>query len=229
MLFSLITLLLSSLVPCVLAVGRAIVTNQCDTPVYLWTVGNSVSKQTTLSKDSTYGELFRSDSTSGGIAFKITSTPNGLTTSNASQLIFAYNVDNSSIWYDLNSLFGDGFAGRTVRVQPSEEACDTISWHDGRKPAGSQRLAEATHQTIRERVVRTALEVITAWHRSGGRYNALPDFGRSRTPRYVAVREAVRRAKTGSLVVGRRDALVTTLQCKYAKGNPVGAIETSAV
>ncbi len=127
-----------SLASCVLAVGRAIVTNQCDAPIYLWSVGSSISNRTVLSKDSTYGEKFHSDFKSGGIALKITSTPDGLTTPNASQLIFAYNVDASFVWYDLSSLFGDGFAGSTLRVQPSNDACDTISWHDGKTPAGSQ-------------------------------------------------------------------------------------------
>lgn len=129
---------LSSLATEAFAIGRAIVTNQCDSPIYLWSAGGSVSNQTILPKDSTYGEKFRSDPTSGGIAIKITSTADGLTKPNTSQLIFAYNVDDTSVWYDLSSLFGDGFAGRTLRVQPSDEACDPISWHDGKTPAGSQ-------------------------------------------------------------------------------------------
>lgn len=130
-------LALSSLATCVLAIGRAIVTNQCDTPIYLWSVGRSASDQIVLPKDSTYGETFHSDPMSGGIALKITSVPDGLTTPNASRLIFAYNVDNTSVWYDLNSLFGNGFAGRTLRIQPSDDACESIGWYDGRTPAGS--------------------------------------------------------------------------------------------
>jgi|SRR5690242_3301660 len=129
---------LSTLTTGVLAVGRAIVTNQCDTPIYLWSVSGTTSNQTVLPKDTTYGEKFHLDPVSGGIALKITSTPNGLFKPNASQLVFAYNVDDSFVWYDLNSLFGDGFSGRTLRIQPSVEACDGIVWHDGRTPAGSQ-------------------------------------------------------------------------------------------
>nr|GFD12403.1 hypothetical protein [Tanacetum cinerariifolium] len=67
-----------------------------------------------------------------------TSTPGGIFTPNASQLVFAFNIDNSSVWYDMSSLFGDGFAGRTLRIQPSDEACESIGWYDGRTPAGSQ-------------------------------------------------------------------------------------------
>ncbi|KAJ4984394.1 Bys1 family protein [Stagonosporopsis vannaccii] len=114
------------------------VTNQCDTPIYLWSVGGTISNQTILPKDSTYGQKFHSDPVSGGIALKITSTPNGLFTPNISQLVFAYNVDDNFVWYDLNSLFGDGFTGRTLRIDSSDEACPGIAWHDGRSPAGSQ-------------------------------------------------------------------------------------------
>ncbi|KAJ4367909.1 hypothetical protein N0V86_009749 [Didymella sp. IMI 355093] len=122
----------------ILAVGRAIVTNQCDAPIYLWSVGSTISNQTTLPKDSSYGKLFDTDPMSGGIALKITSTPEGLFTPNASQLIFAYNIDDSYVWYDMSSLFGDGFAGRTLKIQPSDDACESITWYDGRTPSGSQ-------------------------------------------------------------------------------------------
>ncbi|KAF3035650.1 hypothetical protein E8E12_001100 [Didymella heteroderae] len=129
---------LSTLTGAALAVGRAIVTNQCDSPIYLWTVGSTTSNQTILPKDSSYGELFHTDPVSGGIALKITPAPDDLFTPNASQLVFAYNVENSYIWYDMSSLFGDSFAGRTLRIQPSDDACDSIGWHDGRTPVGSQ-------------------------------------------------------------------------------------------
>ncbi|KAF2622852.1 hypothetical protein BU25DRAFT_414840 [Macroventuria anomochaeta] len=131
-------LALTSFTTSVLAIGRAIVTNQCDSPIYLWSVGGTVSPQIILPKDSSYSEVFTSDPISGGIALKTTSTPGGLFTPNVSQLIFVYTIDNSSVWYDLSSLFGDGFSGRTLRVQPSDEACESIGWYDGRTPAGSQ-------------------------------------------------------------------------------------------
>ena len=129
---------LTSLATSVLAVGRAIVTNQCDEPIYLWSVGRSISKQTTLPKDSSYSQLFTSDSQSGGTSLKITSTPDGLFVPGTSQLVFAYSIEDSSVWYNLSSVSGDGFAGRTLRVQASDNACEPISWYDGRTPAASQ-------------------------------------------------------------------------------------------
>ncbi|KAF3011129.1 hypothetical protein E8E13_011424 [Curvularia kusanoi] len=122
----------------VFAIGRAIVTNQCDQPVYLWSVGSKTSNQTTLPKDTSYSETFTSDPQSGGISIKITPTPNGIFTPNTSQLVFAYSIDSSKVWYNLSSVFGDGFAGRTLRVQPSDEACDPITWYDGRAPETSE-------------------------------------------------------------------------------------------
>jgi hypothetical protein len=122
----------------VLALGRAIVTNQCDEPVYLWSVGSTVSNQTALPKDSSYAEIFHSDPESGGISIKVTSTPDGIFQNGTSQLVFAYSIDSSTVWYNMTSVFGDGFAGRTLRVQPSDEKCEPISWYDGRAPKDGQ-------------------------------------------------------------------------------------------
>jgi hypothetical protein len=137
MVFPHIALLVTSATS-VLALGRAIVTNQCDQPVYLWSVGSTISNQTTLPKDSSYSEIFHSDPESGGISIKITSTPDGIFQNGTSQLVFAYSIDGSTVRYNLTSVFGDGFAGRTLRVQPSDEKCDSISWYDGRAPKDGQ-------------------------------------------------------------------------------------------
>lgn len=131
-------LTVASLTTSVLAIGRAIVTNQCNSPIYLWSVGSSISPVTILPKDSSYGEVFTSDPKSGGIALKITSVPDGLFTPNASQQIFAYNIDDTDVWYDMSSIFGDGFSGSTLKIQPSDEACDIINWYDGTTPKGNQ-------------------------------------------------------------------------------------------
>jgi hypothetical protein len=122
----------------VVALGRAIITNQCDEPVYLWSVGSTVSNQTALPKDSSYAEIFHSDPESGGISIKVTSTPDGIFQNGTSQLVFAYSIDSSTVWYNMTSVFGDGFAGRTLHVQPSDEKCEPISWYDGRAPKDGQ-------------------------------------------------------------------------------------------
>ncbi|KAH7378361.1 hypothetical protein BKA66DRAFT_533083 [Pyrenochaeta sp. MPI-SDFR-AT-0127] len=132
------TLALVALFTGVQAVGRAIVTNQCDEPIYLWSVGGSISAQNTITKDTSYSETFRRDPLSGGIALKITNSEGGLFKPNVSQTIFAYNLDINQIWYDMSDVFGDGFAGRTLTIKPTDSSCASIAWGTGKPPAGSQ-------------------------------------------------------------------------------------------
>lgn len=127
-----------SLVTGIHAVGRAIVTNQCDSPIYLWSVGGSIGPQNIIAKDTSYSETFHRDPASGGIALKISPFAGGIFTANASQTIFAYNLDGDTIWYDMSDIFGDGFAGRTMKIKPTDSSCDEISWGWGKPPAGSQ-------------------------------------------------------------------------------------------
>jgi hypothetical protein len=120
------------------AVGRAIVTNQCDEPIYLWSVGGSIGEQKTITKDTSYSETFHTDPTSGGIALKISPIEGGLFKPNVSQTNFAYSLDVNQVWYDMSDLFGDGFAGRTLKVTPTDSSCESITWGYGKPPAGSQ-------------------------------------------------------------------------------------------
>lgn len=80
------------------AVGRAIVTNQCDEPIYLWSVGGSIGTQVTITKDTSYSEAFRHDPASGGIALKVSPIESGIFKPNVSQTIFAYNLDANQVW-----------------------------------------------------------------------------------------------------------------------------------
>jgi hypothetical protein len=127
-----------SLTISVQAVGRAIVKNQCDEPIHLWRVGGSIGAQQTLTKDTEYGELFTKDPVSGGVSLKISPIEGGIFKPNVSQTIFAYNLDGGQIWYDMSDIFGDGFAGRTMSVKPTDESCESITWGTGKPPAGSQ-------------------------------------------------------------------------------------------
>ncbi|KAF2004128.1 hypothetical protein P154DRAFT_485875 [Amniculicola lignicola CBS 123094] len=134
MLFTTLTTL--ALVATVQAVGRAIVSNLCDAPVYLWSVGSSISTQHVIPRDSSYSEVFHHDPISGGIAIKMTASENGLFNPNVSQTIFAYNLDGGTIWYDMSDLFGDGFLGRRMYVKPSVTSCPEIAWPFGKLPSG---------------------------------------------------------------------------------------------
>lgn len=122
--------------------GHAIVKNNCQFPVYLWSVGTNVQPVQTLEPNTSYRELFREDSNTGGIALKISTEIDGLYTS-APQMVFAYNLsyfrrrgDNGEkVWYDLSDVFGDPFEGFPVSLTPAEPA---IHWAEGVPPGGSQ-------------------------------------------------------------------------------------------
>ncbi|CAI6340746.1 unnamed protein product [Periconia digitata] len=120
------------------AVGRAIVTNQCDDPLYLWSVGGDVGPQVTLQKDQSYSEVYHYDPVSQGIWIKITSVENGLFKANVSQTHFSYTLDEPAVWYDLANVFGDGFAGKTLVVKPTDGACESIAWGAGKPSGGSE-------------------------------------------------------------------------------------------
>jgi hypothetical protein len=114
--------------------GRAVVNNNCPMPIYLWSVGQEISSEIILYPGMEYYEVFRSDPRTGGIAIKITTVPDGLYTS-APQTVFAYNLVNDTVWYDLSDVFGDPFEGDSVSLIPSEPA---IHWDEGIPPSGSQ-------------------------------------------------------------------------------------------
>lgn len=124
---------LAALTPMVNALGSAVVYNKCDFPVYLWSVGSSISDTKTLvANDGGYSELYRTDDTTGGIALKMTLEEDGLTTGKP-ETIFSYalNDGESKVYYDLSDVFGDPFSGHTLSVTPAEESCNSICWNGG--------------------------------------------------------------------------------------------------
>ncbi|KAJ5776534.1 uncharacterized protein N7511_001545 [Penicillium nucicola] len=117
--------------------GHAIVSNNCNVPIYLWSVGTAAQPEKTVLPNDTYSEMFREERSTGGIAIKISTDVDGLYTS-APQMIFAYNLSNvaqGKVWYDLSDVFGDPFEGYPVSLTPAEPQ---INWTNGVPPAGSQ-------------------------------------------------------------------------------------------
>lgn len=113
--------------------GHAMVYNNCAEPIYLWSVGSSVSAEVPIPAGAHYTESFRHDEKTGGISLKVTRVAHGLYSS-APQTVFAYNVVGDSVWYDLSDVFGDPFKGSSVTLLPSEPV---IRWSDGVPPVGS--------------------------------------------------------------------------------------------
>ncbi|KAH8427643.1 Bys1 family protein [Aspergillus melleus] len=125
--------------------GHAVVVNQCTRPVYVWSVASSVSPEITVQPHENYTEAFRHDGLTGGVGLKVTTIKNGLYISSP-QTVFAYNLVDRAVWYDLSDVFGDPFHGSKVSLLPSEPA---ITWEDGIPPAGSQvRIQDASKDLV---------------------------------------------------------------------------------
>lgn len=124
------------------SVGKAIVTNNCDFPVYLWSVDSTVDGPHSLaSKGMVYSETMHYDNKTGGVSLKITTSQDGLT-NGSPQLNFAYAINSSEkmVYYDLSDVFGDAFKGYNVQVTGGT-SCPAISWPQGTPPAGSATKA----------------------------------------------------------------------------------------
>lgn len=130
--------LLALTAPLVSAVGKARVINKCDFEATLWSVDSDIDGPHHLNpKGGSYAEEFHRDPSTGGIAIKITREPDGLYAGDP-QLVFAYNLDGSRVWYDLSSVFGNAFPGKKLVEKSAEGSCPAIVWPQGSPPGGSQ-------------------------------------------------------------------------------------------
>lgn len=129
-------------------IGNAVVHNNCPYDVYLWSVGSSVGPRQVLEANmGNYSETIHRDDVSGGVALKITRTPNGLYDSSP-QLSFAYALDapqddvEQKVWWDLSDVFGDPFRGQPITVKPICESggCEQICWPNGVAPDGGSQV-----------------------------------------------------------------------------------------
>lgn len=120
------------------AVGSARVVNNCDFAISLWSVGTNIDGPHRLSANGgSYSEPFVRDPNTGGKSLKVTIPDDGLWTG-APQSNFAYNLQESQVWYDLSDVFGDPFKGHKVTVVSDNADCESIVWEDGVPPGASQ-------------------------------------------------------------------------------------------
>ncbi len=130
-------------------VGKARVINHCAEPVYVWSVGATISAPVKLvAGHGSYTETLHSDPKTGGIAIKITRTANGLY-DGSPQTVFAYNLADDKLWYDLSDVFGNPFAGRKLAVVSTDSSCPSIIWPTGLPPGPSQvKVCPSTKKDI---------------------------------------------------------------------------------
>ena len=143
-LLSLLTLFTTTIT----ATGTANVLNLCPNTLYLWSVASNVSDQFTLGPGTTYTEAIHTDPVSGGIAIKITETENGLGIG-APQLIFAYTLNpaENSVYYDLNTVFGNPIGGRQHKIETGASGCPSLELANGTRAEGSAKTVACFQDT----------------------------------------------------------------------------------
>ena len=119
------------------AAGKSHVNNNCDFPVYVWSVGADVEDVGKLDGGKSYEHDLVRDPVTGGLAIKITTVEDGLY-NGSPQTNFAYTLDPDRVFYDLSDVFGSPFEGHEVSVVPSDKDCDSIVWEDGSQVSGSE-------------------------------------------------------------------------------------------
>ncbi|KAF2866996.1 hypothetical protein BDV95DRAFT_503814 [Massariosphaeria phaeospora] len=104
-----------------------IVKNHCDFPVWVTQV-TSQGQGATVQIAASSGK-WSEPQAGAGVAIKITTTADGLYTA-APVLHLSYSSSASSIYYDLNSIYGYSFSGKTLRLHGSEAAAPEVVWSE---------------------------------------------------------------------------------------------------
>lgn len=116
------------------ASGSAIIHNQCDFDVYLWSIADTDSSMQTLKANGgEYTEAYRVNADGGGISIKM-----GVETKCRNVTQYEYTFVDDGIWYDLSNINGYPFAEFGVTVVPSISSCRSVSC-----PAGTSLCAAA--------------------------------------------------------------------------------------
>ncbi|KAH7383801.1 hypothetical protein BKA66DRAFT_417594 [Pyrenochaeta sp. MPI-SDFR-AT-0127] len=129
----------------VAAAGSALVLNNSTAPLYVWSVSSTVGPRQTVVPGALYMEALHRDAKTGGIAIKITKTPNGLYDGSPQQ-VFSYSLDGAQVWYDLSAVFGEPFNGQ--RIEVTSNTGGSIVWPKGTNPGGSQVKVTSSDENV---------------------------------------------------------------------------------
>lgn len=120
---------LLTLAPLAHALGTASIQNNCDFPVYVWSVSNIQGPMQTLaSNGGSYEEQYRLNPAGGGVSIKVATAP----TLAGPITQFEYTL-LSTLWFDISNVNGSPFFdhGITVRAKPAVSACRPITCEPG--------------------------------------------------------------------------------------------------
>ena len=106
------------------AVGSAIVNNNCGFPVHLRSVGGSANPEHILQHGGTFIERFRVSSIGAGVSIKMAKNGDPATSKNISQ--FEYTLAGSKVYYDLSHIDGNPFKAHYHEIIPGIHSCDKV-------------------------------------------------------------------------------------------------------
>ncbi|KAK8917486.1 hypothetical protein H634G_08953 [Metarhizium anisopliae BRIP 53293] len=120
-----------ALAKAVLAIGNAVVENNCDFPVYLRSVGREVSPAFYLRpRGGRFSEPYSRDPTFGQ-ALKITLGPDDVFDPTMPQTVYGYTLSEPFIYYDLDDVRGNIFAGKRLVQRSTDDSCPSNVWPQG--------------------------------------------------------------------------------------------------
>ncbi|KAF2682964.1 hypothetical protein K458DRAFT_369091 [Lentithecium fluviatile CBS 122367] len=111
------------------AIGDAIVINESSDTIYLWSVGDTTGEQVTIQPGGLWSEEFRRGSINPGVAIKITKEEGGLNAGAPTQIL-GYTLDGARVWYSLDAVNGEPFAGQALEVMSNGGG--SIVWPEGK-------------------------------------------------------------------------------------------------
>lgn len=122
--------LAASFLPSLALGASAIIQNDCDFPVYLWSVSDTSSGMIPLLNSSTvYKETYRNKADGGGISIKLAKkNDNGQLTNDIEQLQVEYTVGWANlVYYDLSLVNGNPMSGSAYSLTALGSNCPNVT------------------------------------------------------------------------------------------------------
>jgi hypothetical protein len=115
---------LAAAVPLAYAQYSVTVTNHCDSPAYVWSVGDTTGTYTTLdSSNPTWSQPYYNKTGGGGPSIKIKQNNDIWDGGPVTQLEYKY---AGTLWYDLSYINGIAFDGQDISMSTSDPSCPSV-------------------------------------------------------------------------------------------------------
>lgn len=140
------TLALAAFTTAAAAAGQASIVNNCDFPVYLWSVGDGEATERGAFNP---GKTWTEDYEEGTREIKISQMEDGISNGNT-QSGLVYAVNDGEVSYDLYHVLGTFFSSLTVETdkEGDSEECDSIVWEDGPKGTSKKTCSSDASVTL---------------------------------------------------------------------------------